>query len=145
MRPAVVSDRLVVGELPGLEEIKALAEAGFKSIITNQPDGEIERVLASTAVGIEAVRHGLVHVYAPISSRTPSASELATFEQALGELPAPIYACCYSGARSAAAAAMLQTAMTDVDAIIAAFSIAGHDVAALRPWLEDERHRRRGG
>lgn len=142
MNPAVVSEKLAVGEVPHIEHIALLAECGFMSIITAQPDGEVARLPASSAIGIEAARCGLKHVYAPISSRTPSSEELAPFEKAVQDLPAPIYACCYSGARSAAAVAFMLTAGKDVDAIIDEFALAGHDIAKLRPWLEEERRRR---
>lgn len=142
MNPAVVSEILAVGEMPRLDQIEILAMAGFQSIITMQPDGEVERFAASAAIGIEAVRHGLAHAYAPITSRTPSPEELAVFERALAELPPPIFACCYSGARSAAAAAHVLTANKEVDVIIREFAGAGFDIASLRSWLEDERRRR---
>lgn len=142
MNPAVVSEKLAVGEVPRLEHVALLAECGFMSIITVQPDGEVTRLPASSAVGIEAARRGLMHAYAPISSRTPSPEELATFETAVRELPAPIYACCYSGARSAAAAAFMLTSDKDVDVIIEEFKCAGHDISTLKPWLEDERRQR---
>lgn len=146
MTPAVVSEKLAVGEVLPLEHVALLAECGFMSIITVQPDGEVARLPASSAIGIEAARAGLKHVYAPVSSRTPSTEELVAFEKAVEDLPAPIYACCYSGARSAAAAAYMLTASKDVDAIIDEFAFAGHDIAALRPWLEEQRQRRaRGG
>ncbi len=142
MKPIVVSDVLAIGEMPSLEQIAILAKAGFRSIINNQPDGEVERFPASNIVAEEAKRCGLGHAYAPVASRMPSAHELAHFARALAELPSPIYAFCYSGSRSAAACAMTMTAEKDVDTIVAEFAAAGFDVAALRPWLDDERNRR---
>lgn len=144
MKPTVVSEILAIGEVPQLEQVAFVALAGFRSILTTQPDGEVPRLPASTAIGIEAVRQGLVHAYAPISSRTPPVDELAAFERALAELPAPIYACCYSGARSAAAAAFVLVRKKDVSTVVREFSEAGHDIASLRPWLEEERQRHSG-
>lgn len=143
MRPIVVSDILAVGEMPSLDQIEILAKAGFKSIINNQLDGEVERFPTSAKVAEAAQRYGLAYAYAPVVSRTPSAEELAAFERALAELPAPIFAFCYSGARSAAACAFAMTAEKDAPAIVAEFARAGFDVAALLPWLEEERAHRK--
>ena len=142
MKPIVVSDVLAVGEVPSPEQLDILAKAGFKSVINNQPDGEVERFASSDAMGADAKRLGLGYVYAPIGSRHPSHYELALFRQALKELPAPIYAFCYSGARSAAAAAFVLAGQHEPDAIIKDFGEAGFDISGLKPWLDDERKQR---
>jgi sulfide:quinone oxidoreductase len=139
MKPIVVSDILAVGEVPSPEEIAILAKAGFRSIIDNQPDGEVERLPGSSVIAIEAAKCGLGYAYAPISSRTPPPDELLEFARALERLPAPIYGFCYSGARSAAAMAFIMTREKNPDVIITEFAEAGHDVAALAPWLAEQR------
>jgi len=144
MKPIVVSDILAVGEFPTLDEIVILARAGFKSIINNQPDGEVARFPASAVVAEAARAAGLAHAYAPISSRTPDAAELAAFANALEALPAPIYAFCYSGARSAAAAALLRARACEPDALIREFAEAGIDIRALEPWLCEANARHKG-
>ena len=145
MQPSVVSDILAVGEVPEPGHLEILAKAGFKSVINCQPDGEVERFAGSAALGAEAARHGLGYVYAPIVSRMPSEVELSVFQRALGQLAAPVYAFCYSGSRSAAAAAFVETGRSEPDAVVAAFAAAGFDIASLKPWLEDERKRRAPG
>lgn len=142
MTPIVVSDVLAVGEFPTAEQLGILAKAGFKSIINNQPDGEVERFPGSASIAADAKRVGLGHAYAPITTRTPSSDELAAMAKALETLPAPIYAFDYSGARAAAAAAFLLTAVMEPDAIVAEFGQCGFDVSALKPWLVEERIRR---
>ncbi len=139
MNPIVVSDVMAVGEYPTPEQLEILAKAGFKSVINNQPDGEIARFPPGAEAGLDAKRHGLAYAFAPIESRTPSPEELATFARAVHELPAPIYAYCYSGARSAAACAFLLAEHKDADAIIADFARFGFDIEALRPWLAEAR------
>lgn len=143
MTPIVVSEILAVGEFPSPEQFEILAKAGFKSVINNQPDGEVDRFPGSVTVAALATRHGLGQAYAPVHSRTPSDEELAAFAAALKSLPAPIYAFCYSGARSAAAAAFMLTETQEADAIVAEFGRAGFDIAGLKPWLDEERLRRK--
>lgn len=147
MKPVVLTDVLAVGEFPTLEQVEILAKAGFRSIVNTQPDGEVARFEPDAEVAAEAGRHGLAHAYAPLSSRTPPADELACYARALAALPAPIYAFCYSGARAAAACALLLTAREDVATILRQFDEAGFDLSGIKPWLEAEqtRHRSSGG
>ena len=139
MQPIVVSDILAVGEVPSLEQIEILAKAGFKSVINNQPDGEVERLPGSDAIAREAARRGLGHAFVPIASRTPDEAQLAAFAHALASLPAPIYAFCYSGSRSAAATALLLMSEREPASVITEFGAAGYDIAALAPWLAERR------
>jgi sulfide:quinone oxidoreductase len=137
MKPVVVSDVLAVGELPTSDQIEILAKAGFKSILNNQPDGEVSRFPTAAALEGEARQHGLSYAYVPLSSRTPPDDELARYEEALKALPAPIYAFCYSGARSAAACALLLAGRSEVNTLIKEFAEGGYDLEGLRPWLEE--------
>ena len=139
MKPVVVSDILAIGEFPTPDQIAILAKAGFRSLINNQPDGEVDRFPADAALAATAAKAGLKHAYAPLSSRTPEGEELAGYGEALKAMPAPVYAFCYSGARSAAGAALLMVASQPVEDILSRFEGTGYDLAGLRPWLEDAR------
>lgn len=136
MRPVVVSDVLAVGEVPTREQIAILARAGFKSLVNNQPDGEVERMLSSAEIGAECAKVGLAYRYAPLASRTPPEEDLVRFADAIKALPAPIYACCYSGSRSAAGCALVLAREQDAAAVIRNFADAGFDISGLEPWLE---------
>lgn len=143
MKPVVLSDVLAVGEFPTPEQIAILAKAGFKSLLNNQPDGEVARFQCDADVATEAQRHGLAHAHAPLSSRTPPPEEMQRYAEAVASLPAPIYAFCYSGARAAAACALGLAAGTDAATLVKSFGEAGFDLSSLKPWLEDE-HARHG-
>ncbi len=138
MKPVVVSDVLAVGEFPTPDQLAILAKAGFKAILNNQPDGEVSRFQSAASVEAEAKRLGLGYAYAPLSSRTPPRDQLALYAAALAALPSPIYAFCYSGARSAAGCALLLSGSMEVDAIVKEFDEAGFDLEGIRPWLDDE-------
>jgi uncharacterized protein (TIGR01244 family) len=142
MKPIVVSDILAVGEVPSPEQFEILAKAGFKSVINNQPDGEVDRLPGNAVLAAAAKKHGLAYAYAPLANRTPEPHELEAYSAALHDLAAPVFAFCYSGARSAAGCALLLTETQEPDAIVAQFAEAGHDVSSLKPWLVDERKRR---
>ena len=102
MKPIVLTDVLAVGEFPTFEELAILAKAGFKSLINNQPDGEVARFPAAALVAVEAEKLGLAYAHVPIETRTPEPDAIAAFAEAAQTLPEPIYAFDYSGARSAA-------------------------------------------
>ncbi len=142
MKPIVVSDILAVGEVPSPDQFEILAKAGFRSVINNQPDGEVDRLPGNEALAAAAKKSGLGYAYAPLANRTPEPHELEAYAEALTQLQAPVFAFCYSGARSAAGCALLLTKTQEPDAIISQFNEAGYDVASLKPWLEDERKRR---
>lgn len=141
MKPVVVSDVLAVGEFPQVEQFAILAKAGFRSVINNQPDGEIARFASAEAAAVAAEAAGLEYRYLPLPTRTPNVEQIAAFEGLLRELPSPIYAFCYSGSRSAAACALAMAKSAEPDAIIEAFAKAGFDISGLRPWLEEARAR----
>lgn len=141
MKPIVVSDILAVGEVPSPAEMEILARAGFRSVINNQPDGEVDRLPGSAVLARAAKACGLGYAHAPLASRTPGDAALEAYAEALRDLPAPIYAFCYSGARSAAGCALLRADAEPAQELIAQLAEAGFEAESLRPWLE-ARHAR---
>ena len=141
MRPVALSDEIAVGEMPSADEIAILSRAGFRSLLNVQPDGEVERLLSAADVAAGAAAAGMKSAHVPVASRRLPDATVAAFAQAMAALPRPIYACCYSGARAAAAWA-LAVAPSMVPAEIArTCTAAGFDMSALVPELE-LRHRR---
>ena len=139
MVPVALSDAVAVGEMPTAEHIKILAEAGFRSILNAQPDGEVERLLSAAEAGSLARAQGLEYRHIPIESRRPSDLQIGAYGAALAELPKPIYACCYSGSRAAAAWALTAAPHADADTIIQAVAVAGYDVGFMRAQLDERR------
>jgi uncharacterized protein (TIGR01244 family) len=139
MVPVALSYAVAVGEIPTAEQIKILAEAGFQSILNAQPDGEVDRLLSASEAGAIARGHNLEYRHIPIESRRPSEMQINAYAAALSELPKPIYACCYSGSRAAAAWALAAAPHVATDEIVKSVADAGYDVNFLRPAL-DQRH-----
>ena len=84
------------------EDMQALADAGFKSVIINRPDGEggAEQP-TSAAVMTAAQAAGLQVRYQPVVSGSITDADVAEFSRSLHALPVPILAFCRSGARCA--------------------------------------------
>lgn len=139
MVPVALSDVIAVGEVPTAGEIEILAAAGFRSLLNTQPDGEVERLLPSADAKVLAETAGLTYQHLPIPSRRPDKASLDAFAKALGTLPRPIYACCYSGARTAAAWALAAGRTEEPDAVIAACAAAGYDIGFLKPQMVEAR------
>lgn len=83
------------------EDMAAVAELGFKSLVINRPDGEggedqpksADVMAAAEAVGIQA------H-YLPVISGGMTEGDVEKFQILLESLPRPILAYCRSGNRS---------------------------------------------
>ncbi|MDP3261726.1 MAG: TIGR01244 family sulfur transferase, partial [Tabrizicola sp.] len=82
------------------EEVPGLAEAGFRTIICNRPDGEDPGQPTAAEIEIVARAAGIAFADLPVtgSSLTPEAAR--TFAGLLDTLPGPVLAYCRSGARS---------------------------------------------
>lgn len=84
----------------GPEDVAEIAEAGFKSIICNRPDGEGHGQPAFAEIEAAAKTLGLETRYIPVTPGQAGPPEVEAFAAALREMPKPILAYCRSGARS---------------------------------------------
>ena len=139
MQPVALSDTIAVGEFPTKDLVEILAKAGFRALLNNQPDGEVERLPKGDEIAAEAARHGLVYRALPLAGRRLGDAEVAEFTRALSELPRPIYAFCYSGAKSTAAWALAAAEHASPDTVIKACEAAGYDVTFLHEALAARR------
>lgn len=93
------SDYAVAGQLAP-EHMKQLADAGFRSVINNRPDGEESAQAPSAQMQAAAEAAGMQYVYLPVGAAHPAEGAAVTLKQELARLPRPILAYCRSGARS---------------------------------------------
>jgi len=135
MRPVALSDEIAVGEMPTVDQIAVLAQAGFRSLLNVQPDGEVARLVATSEAASAAAAAGMAYGHIPVENRRLSDAQASAFAEAIRGLPRPIYACCYSGARAAAAWAFaVAPSMTPAD-IATACAAAGYDLSSLHADL----------
>ena len=82
------------------EDMVAVAQAGYNSVIINRPDyeGGADQPTAE-AVSTAAREAGLRVAYQPVVSGAISADDVSKFAQLLQTLPSPVLAYCRSGAR----------------------------------------------
>lgn len=90
----------VAGQI-SVDEVPAIAQAGFKSIICNRPDGEGGPGQPTFASIERAARQaGLPARFLPVAPGQISPDQVRAMARLLLELPAPVLAYCRSGARS---------------------------------------------
>ncbi|MEH3116391.1 MAG: TIGR01244 family sulfur transferase [Methylorubrum populi] len=136
-----LDDRLSVSPQPGLGDIARAAREGYRSIISNRPDGEEAGQPTAAAIRAEAERHGLAFAHIPIEPG--KATDADAMARALDTLPGPVLAFCRSGARSTTLWALARAGRDDAATLVRRASAAGHDIAALEPALR-RRARPRG-
>lgn len=81
------------------EQVQAIADAGFKSILCARPDQEEPGQPSFASIAGAAERAGLAAVYIPVSGRLTEGA-LIRAEQAFKDLPKPMFGYCRSGARA---------------------------------------------
>ena len=93
------ADYAVSGQISPAE-VAALAGLGYKSIIVNRPDAEVDATLNYAAVEAAAKAAGMDVRYIPIVHGAAGMDEVYATKKAISEMPGPIFAYCRSGARS---------------------------------------------
>jgi uncharacterized protein (TIGR01244 family) len=82
------------------EDMTAVAQAGYKSVIINRPDYEGGPDQPTAAAVSEAARQaGLRVEYQPVVSGAMTQDDVTRFAELLQTLPAPVLAYCRSGTR----------------------------------------------
>lgn len=82
------------------EDLREAAARGFKSAISNRPDGEEEGQPSAAEVRAMAEARGMEFFHLPVIPGAITDAEGAAMADALARLPAPILAFCRSGARA---------------------------------------------
>jgi sulfide:quinone oxidoreductase len=81
-------------------DLADLAQAGFKSIICNRPDGESADQTGFNEIAKAAEALGLQARYLPAETGKVTNEQGAAFGKLMDELPKPVLAYCRSGTRS---------------------------------------------
>ncbi|PXW23702.1 bifunctional protein tyrosine phosphatase family protein/NAD(P)/FAD-dependent oxidoreductase [Paraburkholderia caballeronis] len=83
------------------DDLPALAQAGYRSIVCNRPDHEGGAAQpTSDALRAAAAKLGLQFAYLPVKPGQITAADAEAFAQLLVDLPAPVLAFCRSGTRA---------------------------------------------
>jgi sulfide:quinone oxidoreductase len=110
---------------------------GFRSVISNLPDGESQNHPASHEAAALARQAGLEYRHLPVVKFDIFTERFVQgFDGALRELPAPVLAHCASGLRSAIAWATVAVRSQSADCVLAKLKAAGLDLEMIRDELK---------
>ena len=118
------------------EDVAAIKDAGFGTIICNRPDAEIPPSHHASAVKDAAEKIGLTFVEIPLTHQTMSLELAKQQRDAIEASGKPAFAYCASGTRSSIIWALGQASDQSSDTLINAASAAGYDLTALKPTLD---------
>lgn len=125
------------GVAPQIDEsdVQAIADAGYKTLVANRPDGEggIDQPRMG-AIRTKAEAAGLTFVAIPFSG-APTPDILERFGAVLSEAPTPILAYCRTGTRSITAWALTHGGQGMGEEVVDAAAGAGYDLTALKALL----------
>lgn len=117
------------------EDLPAIRDAGYVTILNNRPDAEIPEELSSSRMRQAAEALGLGFVDNPVTHQGLNdemvARQRATIEAAEG----PVLAYCASGTRSTIVWALGEAGTRPADEIVRLAAEAGYDLAGLRGRL----------
>ena len=120
-----VAPQLTAADMP------AVAQAGFRAVICNRPDGEGADQPLFTEIERAATGQGLLIRYLPAESGKVTDAQGAAFGALMAELPKPVLAFCRTGMRSTTMWALSQGAQLPLPQIIQQASAAGFDLKGV--------------
>jgi len=126
-----IDDEISVAPQILASDIPAIAEAGFKTVICNRPDGESEdqQVFADIEAAAQAV--GLVIINQPVDGRNVTDKDGAQFGRLLDEATKPVLAYCRTGTRCTVLWCLSRSGKLSVEDILGKAAAAGYDMSGL--------------
>lgn len=122
------------------EDFSQVAALGFRSVLSNLPDGESSKYPSAAEEATLASEAGLGFRHVPVTkSEVFSDRVVGGTSQALSELEGPVLAHCASGLRSAIAWAAAAARSQPADCVIAVLKDAGFELSAIREELDEQR------
>lgn len=118
------------------EDMRDIAEAGYRTVICNRPDTEIPPTHHASVMREEAERAGIHFIENPVVSGAMTMDNVTAQGTAVAESEGPVLAYCASGTRSSIAWSLSQAGEMPTDDIIAATAQGGYQLDHLRPQIE---------
>lgn len=116
------------------EDVPALAAAGFKVLVTNRPDEEIDESADHHAMAAAAAAAGMAYHYLPFYPGQVTPQLITEFAEATAGR-SPVIAYCRSGHRCTVLWALSQAGKRPEPEILEVAAGAGYDLSAVQPLL----------
>ena len=131
-----LTPRYSVSPQIAVEDVPAIVEAGFKTVICNRPDAEVPPSHQALALQNAVEAAGLKFEVLPLTHQTMTPENVAAQRDMYENNPGPVLAYCASGTRCSVVWALGQVGDLGVDAVLSTAAQAGYDLSNLRPALE---------
>jgi uncharacterized protein (TIGR01244 family) len=132
----VISDRYAVAPQIEPNDIPALKEAGYRTVICNRPDAEVPAELSAEVLRIATEAAGLRFIENPVDNGGMSMDHVSRQAAALAGSEGKTMAYCASGTRSAVVWAFSSAGEIPTDDILGALTKAGYPMDGLRAQLD---------
>lgn len=96
-----LTDQYAVAPQIGVDDVRLIKEAGFRSVICNRPDHEDPGQPDAGEIEAAVQAAGLEFRWIPVVSGQLTEENIVDQSDALAELPGPVLAYCRSGTRCA--------------------------------------------
>ncbi|WP_170761923.1 TIGR01244 family sulfur transferase [Ruegeria lacuscaerulensis] len=134
-----ITPRYAVSPQITVEDVPAIAQAGFVKVICNRPNTEVPADMQSDAIG-EAVRAaGMEYEVLELTHQTMTPENVAHQRNLAESCSGPVLAYCASGTRCSVVWALGQCDRMSTDDILDATTKAGYALENLRPTLDQIR------
>lgn len=118
------------------EDVAAIAEAGYATVICNRPDGEIPPELRAGEIRKAVEAAGLRFVLNPVVGGAITMENVQAQGAALRESDGPVLAYCASGNRSSIVWALSQAGTRPTDDLIAVPARYGYALEPFRSTID---------
>ncbi len=112
-------------------DLQALADAGFKAVICNRPDGEGNDQPLFHEIEEAAQAVGLSAHYLPVESGRVQDEDAERFDELFSSLPKPVFAYCRSGTRSVTLWSLSRGGKVPLPDILSVTRSAGYDMSGV--------------
>jgi len=125
-----ISPQITLADIPWLEA------NGYRTLISNRPDGEDPDQPTAANIAKASRASGISFVHIPVVSGSISDDDVLKFSQASQENSGKVHAFCRTGTRAAMLWALAEPTSRNTGEILETAAKAGYDISALRPRLE---------
>lgn len=117
-------------------DIPRLAEQGYRTLISNRPDGEEDGQPTAADLATAAEASGMEFVHIPVVAGAITDSDIEVFADAIKAAPGRAHAFCRTGTRSTTLWALAQASSLPVEEVLRKASRAGYDLTSVQLRLE---------
>jgi len=131
-----LSDSFSVSPQIEPDDVAQIAALGFRTLIDNRPDEEVDPAHSSYAMAQLAAAAGMEFHYLPYYPGEMTFDLVSAYEAVMASAPGPVFGYCRSGTRSSHLWGMSQAGVLPLEEIVERAAAAGYDHSSLIPVLK---------